>query len=377
MTSFRHLKGIPDPSQIAACVGGRGNELPRYGSRHLFESVLALLLLLGLAQPALAVDAGRAARAMAEQGTKAYEGADFARAAQLYHDAFRTDPSQPVYLYSAARAEHVGGLLDRAVSHYRQFAAIPGVNAGLSAKAKGYIDEVHRAQVDAQVQEAEAASRARHHSAAAQFFLAAYGSDNTRTELLFKAAVAEELAGENATAIGHYRDYLQKAPADASDRNLAKIKLSALEKGNAPPVAVTPQQPKQQAVQQARQPDKPVQPPTLVTPAEPPSRWKTWAVLGGGVALLAGGAGLFASTMSDAEALQKQLDQTRSGKITGTTHTAATTQADSINQTRIISGAMAGVGVVATGVGVWLLLRAPERVVVVPGPGGVVLAGRF
>ena len=348
--------------------------------RSWFLCLVVLLLGSSAATPAFAaLDPVRAARAMAEQGTKAYESADFARAAQLYHEAFRTDPSQTVYLYSAARAEHVGGQLDRALQHYQQFAQTAGANAGLATKANAYIDEVHRAQVDAQVQEAEGAARARHHSAAAQFFLAAYAAASDRPELLFKAAVAEELAGETQGARQHYREYLEKAPADASDRGLAKVKLAGLDHGAEPEPARAPTPTAPVAAPAAHQAASSHMPVTVAQTPPSASRWQAWTVLGGGVALLAGGVGIFASTLADSSALQSQLAQKDGGKISGTTYAAATSQASSINQTRAISGVMAGVGLAATGVGTWMLLRAPEKVALVPGPAlaGVGLAMRF
>lgn len=347
-----------------------------------FALLLALLLGLSAAAPAFAaLDPVRAARAMAEQGTKAYESADFARAAQLYHEAYRTDPSQTVYLYSAARAEHVGGQLDRALQHYSQFTQAAGANAGLVTKANAYIVEVHRAQVDAQVQDAEMASRARHHSAAAQFFLAAYAAAGDRCDLLFKAAVAEELAGETQSARAHFREYLEKAPPDANDRGLAKVKLAALDHGAAPqtPPTRSPTTASAADLEPARPSSTPQVPATVVQKPTTPGRWQAWTVLGGGLALIAGGVGVYASTLSDARALQGQLAQKDGGKISGTTYAAATSQASSINQTRAISGVMAGVGLAATGVGTWMLLRAPEKVALVPGPtlAGAGLAMRF
>lgn len=108
--------------------------------------VVATLALAG-APPVWAIDAGRAGANMARRAAVAYESGEYKRAAQLYLDAYRTDPSQPAYLFGCARAEMVAGDTWAAEGHFEEFLAQPSGDRGRSQKAEAYLAElrVHNA----------------------------------------------------------------------------------------------------------------------------------------------------------------------------------------------------------------------------------------
>ena len=82
--------------------------------------LLLVLLCAAVSLPALAVDKSKVAEAMAVQAGKAFETGDYARAADLYLNAWRTDANS-AFLYGAARSQHLAGRTDQAKDSYQQF----------------------------------------------------------------------------------------------------------------------------------------------------------------------------------------------------------------------------------------------------------------
>jgi len=81
-------------------------------------SLAALCLALCCPAALHAVDLKKAAAWLAQRAAAAYESGDMDKAASLYHEALRKDPSEPNCLYGAARAEQSAGRLDRAEQDY-------------------------------------------------------------------------------------------------------------------------------------------------------------------------------------------------------------------------------------------------------------------
>ena len=341
--------------------------------------------------PAHAADRVKIATTMAKQAMQAYENGDFLRAGQLYAEAYRSEP-RPEYLYAAARAEQVGGAYNKAIEHFRQTLALKDLDAALRAKCEGYLKTAQQARSDAHALDAEKAGRTGDQRLAAQLYHEAWDDAQERVDLLFKAAVAEQTAGDVAAATADFDLYLQRAPENADDRKQARVRLDGLRGTKPTPVALKAAQPAappvpppalKPVVQPAAQPvvAQAAQPPTTVlAPAPREVRWAAWTTLGGGVALLAGSAGLYFAQGSERQSLDAALAQQSAGKITGIGYDAYVKRRDDLNASYRNAAILGGVGVAAVGVGTWLLLREPAPAVVLgPGPGtaGLSLAGRF
>jgi tetratricopeptide (TPR) repeat protein len=116
---------------------------------------------------AAAAPEARALHDGAEQGLAAfqlgvslYRKNDFAKAAGIFHTAFGLD-AKPVYLFNAARSEHKGGDLDKALSDYDRCAGLQGADARIVAKAKEFATGIR----DDRKKKIEAAAQARREQA--------------------------------------------------------------------------------------------------------------------------------------------------------------------------------------------------------------------
>ena len=183
---------------------------------------------------------------MMQQAAKAYEAGDFAKAAEWYGKAWRLDPL-PAYLWALARAEHLGAMFEPATEHYREFIALPAADAARVAKAHQYLVETEAEAVKTRVRDADAATSGGKPALAAELYLRALKVFPTRLDLLFNAAVAEQMAEQWQPALAHQDEYLGKAPADAPDRPQAltrrgwlRQKLGLAPQAIPPPVAVSP-----------------------------------------------------------------------------------------------------------------------------------------
>ena len=341
-----------------------------------------------LPQLAWAADNAKFATTMAKQALAAYLSGDFSRAAQLYLEAYRSDP-RAGYLCAAARAQHLGGAFDKALEHYRQALALADLDASLRAKTQAYMAEILLARADAKAVEAEKAARTGDLRLAAQLYHDAFTLAPLRFDWLFKAAVAEQMAGDLAAAARDYDAYLQGAPAAAEDRNQARVRLDGLRgpavkraivHANPQPKAVATSQPGPTVAPRPREkPALTVEKPSLILAkqGENATRWLGWSLIGGGVGLLAGGAGLYFAQGSDRKALDDAMAQEDNGKIVGIGYDAYFRKREDLNAAYRNAAILGGVGAVAVGVGAWWLVRTPVRVSPGPGAAGVSLAWGF
>lgn len=353
----------------------------------------AMVLVLALPEsPALAIDSARTAVSLVQQAAKAYEAGDFVRAADLYEKAFKLDPS-PAYLWALARAEHLAGLNDGAIEHYRQFIASPGVEAARVPKAQNYLTEVEQEQNKGRLREAEAAARSGQPALAAELFLAAYKVAPSHHEWLFKAAVAEQMAEKFEGALQHFDSYLQLAPADAPERGQAQARetwirqklglkpLKLVEKvETTPEVRTTPVEVTQP------EPVKPTPKPVDIKPIEtitqPEVReipqWPGWTAIGGGAVLAAVGVVVLVGAQNDAAALKAEQAHDPGQLITGLSRETALNRASAINLHAGLGWTATGLGLAAGGFGAWWLTRHPEQTaVLLPTTTGAQLLVRF
>ena len=339
----------------------------------------ALLGLCLVTAPAHALDdrQKRAAAALADKAGKAFEAGEMQKAAQLYQEAWRNDPSQPNYLYGVARTEQSARDLDHAEQHFRQFIALTGADPARVQKAQGYLKELQGIRADDKTAEAEQAKGRSDHVLAASLYLDAHRLAPDRHALLVKAAMVEREAGDTKSAAAHLRQFLASAPADAPERATAKALLQQLEPTVAPPPPPKPDLPKKNVAPPVAVPlvSKVTSPPPAQPAWRKPAKW-------GGVALGAAGvitAGVLAILASGQQA-------TLDGKRVpdGRYDLDKISVADGQAQQRSINGkwtgvaVAGGVGVAAGAFGAWLLWSEPAaKVVLAPTSDGFTLAGRF
>ncbi len=329
--------------------------------------LLGAFLLVTAPSPAMAIAARQAAAAMAAKAAAAFQAGDLARSAQFYLQAFREDPSEPAYLYSAARAEHMAGHLDRAEDQYRQFLTTPGADPTRSEHARGYLHDLAVVRADARATEAEQSAQKGAWKVAAATWLDAWRMAPERQRYLFKAARAQHEAGDKDAAIANLRAYLREAPTDAAERGEAE---ALLEQMGAHAQAVPPQK---STSRQESVPDG-----GLVVPAAAPDRSAARWTLGIGCVTAATGVGLVAWGLSEAANYRRDLNYDGTTVHGTLTYAQATNDVSTIRSHWIAGGVLAGVGAVAAGWGGWMLGREPGKAaVLVPTPNGAAFAGRF
>ena len=372
---------------------------PRVSRRGRVLATLGLCLVLAAqATAAAAADKARMAVTLAQQASKSFESGDFSRASEFYLAAWRTDP-KPDFLFGAARSAHLAALNDKAVELYGQFMATEGADPERQKRAKEYLAELELAKVQSRVAEAERVQRD-DPKVAAGLYMDAYKLAPTRLELLFKAAVAEAAAHDAAAAERLLREYLQKAPANAPDRNQAQARLESLTRkaqDAQEPRAETHPEPRPESRPEPRQEVVPAPAtasgtpgtgPTAAQPgqvAEPAAtgkpRWAGWALVGGGSAVALAGIVLYAMTTPDISAYNAAMaNKDAEGKTIGLSAQEAQSRSASINARVAAGWAMTGIGAAAAGVGAWWLLTTPDKAVTwIPGPGfsGAGVAIRF
>lgn len=328
---------------------------------------------------AFAAEKSKIAEMMARQAMSTYESGDFLRAAQLYLEAYRTD-ARAAFLWAAARAEHVGGSFDKAADHYRQALALSDMDPAVRAKAEAYLCEVQQARADAKLTEAEKSIRRGDLRLGTVLYHEAFALAPQRFEFLFKAAVAEQTAGDLAAAERDYAAYLQGAPADAGDRNQAHVRLESLRVASGPTGPAAPGLPL--PLPAAVAPGAAV----TVVPTDPGTNWLGRSALVGGAALLASGAGLWLSQGGERADLDAALARRDGSQVIGIGYDAYVQRRDDLNGNYRTAATLGGVGVAAAGVGAWLLVRTPAQAVHVapnvqlaaaPGTAGLNLAWRF
>lgn len=351
------------------------------------------------APPAAALDARKTAEALAQRAAKAFEGGNMVEAATLYREAYKMDPAESAYLYGAARASHSGRDLVRAMDDYVAFLALPGADPARLQKAKTFLESLRQELSAQKMVDAKKSEDAGDVLLAKTFYLEAWRMAPDRSEPLLKAAILERQLGDKQAAIGHLRQYLQIAPADASGRGTAEALLTQLgeTQQRTPPQEPPPPQPPVPVAKPtvAETPQAIVAPPVdkPTTVVAPPERTATASpkaeksasprrVLGWSAVGLGGGAVLGAVLLAGlASSQQATLDGNKSANghfdaLLISVDQAASEQT-SINSKWTGMGIAAGVGVAAIGVGVWLVAGAPTDVAIVPTWDGLSVAGRF
>lgn len=337
---------------------------------------LAMAAMALAAEPAKGFDKSKAAAAMAQQASAAFEAADFARAAELYLGAHRSNPD-PLYLYGAGRAEHLAGKHEAAAEHLKQFLAAQTGDAERAQRAQKVLAEIDAARLDARVAEGEAVAKSGDPKLAAQLWVDVARQAPERFELHYRAAVAYQQAEDYPNALKELDAYLQAAGPDAASRSQALLRRDAVArkiKGEQSAASVPAPQPPPVVAPV-------VVPPPVVQRIEPKaggSNWPQLALLGGGVALGLGGLGVYLATRGDIDSFNADTAVT-SGKITKISYAEAERRGASIRNRETLAWGLGGTGLVCAGVGTWLLLRSDAKVVWTPGPTsfGTGLAWRF
>ena len=198
-------------------AGSRLTQSAQWGQFAVLCVTIAAVLMptITLAQ---GTDRSKAAQTMAATAMKSYQDGKYDRAAELFLNAWRTDPDNSSLLYNAARATHLHGKLDRAEELYREFRTQAKREPMLDEKAKTYLDELRLKRAEAKADEAAEAGKAGDAAAAAQLYRLAADGAPERPEYCFRAAKAELQAGRPAEARAALDAYLKKAPAAAPDR---------------------------------------------------------------------------------------------------------------------------------------------------------------
>ncbi len=319
-----------------------------------------------LALGAHAVEPDKVAVGLARQALQADDGGDPVRAAELYLQAFQADSKQPNYLYAAARAEMAAGRKSQAEEHLEQFLALADAGSDRADKARAYLADLRARRGESKETAAEQAVAAGKWQLASGLYEQLWVEVPTRWSALFKAGAAAQQAGDKDRAADLLRQYLRESPKSAADRPEAEDRLQQVASAHAPERA---------AVDARTSPDG---------DSAKGSRAIGWTVLGTGLALIGGGAGLLVYGVSEQHVLNQDLKLV-DGYVTGDiSHAQAQARADAIGMHQTLGVGLAAAGMVAAGVGTWLLLRETEarpatRVGVAPGPGlaGVALVGRF
>ncbi len=312
------------------------------------------------APPAAAKSKTQAALIAAAQ--REYDAGNFERAGELFLDIYRQDNTAIVGLYNACRAFHLAGKLDKALELYRELLARPDLDPSVKAKVDNYLDDLRQKRAEAKADDANRAEKAGNYAVAVGLWTDALAAAPEKVAWILRLARAQHLAGDKDAALKGYDRYLalpaDKAPdqADAA-RWRAEIAPKTFDevpvpKDPAPVVGVT-------------------------KPAETPSNWPAWAALGGGVALLGGGAALYLGQADARATLDQQLADKQAGKVAGIDYQSYESKRTELNGNYRNAAILASAGVVAAGVGAWLLARVPEKVAVLPSGQGALIALRF
>ena len=347
-----------------------------------FWAVTPLLVGLLLAVPGHAADKAQVAKTMATQASKAYAAGDYGRAAELYLNAWRTD-GDPGYLWALARAEHLAGLLEQALEHYKLFIAGPGEEAARVPKAKDYMADIVSGWVAIKIRDAEYAMRSKDYVSAGLLYRDAMALAPDRADLLLRAALAEFAAEHWPESEDLLVAYLNKAPADAPDRKQAEERLKAARRKQSPEAIGKPaameERLKEVKIAEFRDTPAPPEVPVAAKAVDGPSRMPAYLALGGGALLATAGAVVYARAAADlADYNQKMASKNAAGKVVGISFESAQPLAEQVNRELGIAVGLGVASVACAGVGVWLLVREPERkVVVVPTGAGMLIAWRF
>ena len=219
---------------------------------------------------------------------------------------------------------------------------------------------------------------------AAELYAQAYKLAPGRHALLFKAAVAEQMAENWQGALDLYDRYLAVAPADAEDRAQALTRDGQMREklGKNPlPVATSP------VVVQSKPAESPPTPPPPMDPVEHVqrpaplpmgSRWPGWTGVATGGALVVVAAALLVTAQVDAAQLSQDQSHAPGALITTISREEALSRASAINTRAALGWTAAGLGAAAGAFGAWWLTTHPaETAVVLPTPQGATLLVNF
>ena len=328
---------------------------------------------------------------------KEFDAANFERAGQLFLEIWRQDKTLPPALYNAARAHQLAGKPDKAEELYREYLGLPAIEASARTKVEEQLAELRLRRSELHAEDAMRAEKAGNYALAVQLWGDAI-QIQPKPAWLLRRARAAHLAGQAEAAVQGYDRYLELAPKDAAERADAQRWLTELRPAAVPakPVVVPPAEPPvnptvpapvnptvavpvttAQAAPVAVAPRQ-AAPAVVVAGAEPvASSGVAWALTAGGATIGLAGVGLYLATLGDQVDYDASLQAKAGGKFSGTNFEDAQATADRINGRVHLAWAMGGVGAVATGVGVWMLLKTPKTVAVLPTPGGAVVAWRW
>lgn len=325
--------------------------------------LVAVVLALALAAGPVVAAPSKVMVALVAAAQKEFDAGNFARAGELFLDVWKQDKTQIVAIYNAARAYQLAGNLDKGEELFREMVALPGLDPAVKVKCDNQLQAIGEKRGEQKAEAAATAEKAGNFTLAAQLWGDALGMQPDKMAWLLRQGRAQHLAGNKQAALAIYDRYLalppEKAPGQSdAARWRAEIAPATFEDAPVP---------------------KDVPAAAVVATVQAPSKWPAYAVLGAGVAAMAGGGILLAVANADDAALQlkfKKVDA--AGHIVGMTPAEAATASGKVESQYLQGWIAAGVGAAATGVGVWMLLRKPEaKAVVVPTRDGAMLAVRF
>jgi len=353
-----------------------------------------------------------AAAVLSRLAADKHDAREFAKAADLFHEAYQLDRDFPAYLYSAARCEDKAGMNAEAERDYQRFIdAAPRGHEKLGDAAKNLSDI--RAKVAAEREAAAARAKGPPDKAAARLAAEKARAEQTERDRLAaekkaadqKAAqekiwaeqkareqkAAERNAAEQKAArdkaLADQQAREQKAAEQKVLRDKALAELHARERAATELRAsdrVTEQKAAaERAARTRKAPESPaaVAAPVVRTPGHSAGSNGSGAVpwLIGGGALGAVAIGLAGWAAADASSLEKDLNKADAGhRITGVGYDDAIARASSIDTRAWIAGGcgVAGAALLVYG-GVRLVKASNISVAPRPDGRGFLIAGRF
>lgn len=329
---------------------------PRHRDLRAFAAVAFALLTLPMV-PMLMCCAQAGATPPATPGLKAQAAAishvahskakagDFVLAAQLYEQAYKTDPSVPGYAFSAARCLHKAGRLDAAeAAYYRLLGTLKGDDK-LAMATRARLAEVRSARRDR-----SAADR-----------LAADKQAAATKEAAAKAQAAKDLAAQDRAA---------------KDRPAPPTPAAAV--AGARPHAASPLNPNAAGKPDSKSTHGGAREAVSVDKAAPRSWLAPGSALAAGAVAGVVGALLVRSAWTDGDALQTEIDNSRDqqGRVT-LDREALLSRQQSLNMRLGAGFGVAAAGVAGLALGAWWLLDDDDRVALSPTANGARLRVRF
>lgn len=297
----------------------------------------ALALALFAPSSAHALDASKAALAMAKNGQVAYEAGQHERAMEYFLQAWQADPTRPAYVFSAARAAHVAKKLDRAEQYYREYLAASDKDNRYVDRAKAYLEDLAVQRVDLKISAAEDAEKAKQYLVAAKLYGDALQMAPQRLHLMIAQgrALFRGKAMDDAEKV--FREYLAKAPPELDERKDAEANLAEIAEARRKP------------------------PPLPVVEPFPVNKVAGWSAAGLGVAAGVTGAVLFAIGKSKEAELKDGTSKVNANvQYYAITYTQAKGLADSASSMQTVGAALGLGGAAIAGFGAYWALTHGE-----------------